>query len=108
VTTLLIFVALVVFVIVATALWGMIVDGTIHRPPSEWVASVYLGVLVGGLSAASLLLDFIRLHLLFASIVGIATLATLIWVTILFWRKVKKWDESYYARQAGSPRYRSS
>jgi hypothetical protein len=55
-TTFLVFLAIVLFVIIATALWGTIVDGTIHCPPSEWLASV-LGILVGLLGASGMLLD---------------------------------------------------
>ena len=104
----LVFLAIVVFVILATAVWGTLVDGTMHRPPSEWLASLYLGVFVGLLASAGLLIDQIRAHLLLAGIVGTASLALVIAITIWLWRKIKKLDELYYAKRENAPKHRSA
>lgn len=105
-TTFLVFVAVVIFVIAATALWGIIVDGTIHRPPSEWLTSIYLGAFVGLLAAAGMLLDQIRSHLLLASVIGFVGFAALIAFTVLLWKRVKRLDEVYYAKRERSHRHR--
>ena len=90
---------LIAFVVLATAVWGSVVDGTIHRPPSEWAASVYLGFLVGLLAYAGMFLDFIRAHLLVSVVVCVAVFALLMGFTAILWRRVSKWDDAYYARR---------
>ena len=99
VTMLLVIPLTMVFVMLATAVWGSFVDGTIHRPPSERAASVYVGFLVGLLAYAGMFLDFIRAHLLVAVVVGVAAFALLIGFTTMLWRRVSQWDDAYYARR---------
>ena len=101
-TSCLVFLAGVLFVMAGTALWGTIVDGTVHRAPSEWLSSVYLGVFVGLLGSAGMLLDQIRSHLFLAGIVGVAVFAMFIGITVLLWARVKKLDEAYHAKRGHS------
>jgi len=97
--TFLLVLAVGTFVVVSTAVWGIIIDGTIHRTPSEWLASVYLGVFVILLGSVSVILDQIISHVFLAAIIGGLVLTVLIWLTVLLWAKVKKLDEAYYRKR---------
>ena len=97
-TTFIVVVGAIIFAIIASALWGVLIDGTVKRPPSEWLSLIYLGVFAGLVGASFMLLDQIRSHLGVAIPLAILAFGILIWVTVVLWSKVKKLDESYYAK----------
>jgi hypothetical protein len=93
---------IVVFVVLATAIWGMIVDGTVRRPPSEWIASLYLGVFVGGMISLGFFVDKIFAHPLATGAIGIVLVISVVLFTVVFWRTVRMWDEKF--RSSKRPR----
>ena len=90
--------AYVAFAFIATLVWGMIVDRTIRRPPSEWLASACLALFGGILVTCILSLDTIRNHLLISA--GILGLLLFVGLLSLLWRKVKILDQEYFAKRS--------
>jgi hypothetical protein len=93
--------AVIAVVSVGSVIWGMIVDSTVRRPPSEWLGSAYLGVFAGLLLIACMLLDTIRAHVVLSCVVGALAVSTLAWLTIRLWKKLDKLDHAYYAKRSG-------
>jgi hypothetical protein len=96
--------AVIVVSSIGSVLWGMIVDRSVHRPPSEWLGSAYLGVVAGLLVAAGLLLDTIRAHVVLSCVIGALAASALVWLTIRLSKKLDELDRAYNAKRPSRQR----
>jgi hypothetical protein len=85
---------------IASSAWGMITDGTVRRPPSEWLASLCLAVFAGLLVTGALFLDTIRAHLVISSSIGIVALLLFLGLLRQLWKTAKRLDQDYFAKRS--------